>query len=235
MESPYSGKYFSILGDSISTLEGFNPDGYEVFYDLNRKYASGIYFESDTWWGSVIDKLGGKLLVNGSFSGSKVCCPHGAKTYSCGCGDERTSVLSVDGCSPDVIIVFMGTNDWGAGMKLYPESPSELNDMSIFSVAYSTMLDKLKRNYPEAKIWCFTLGVSCYSRDSDFVFPYEHGGIHIEKYCEVIRECAHKAGCRVVDMYSMKEPFDTIDGFHPSYFGMQAISEHVLLQLAQPS
>jgi len=28
----YSGKYFSILGDSISTLDGYNPEGHLVFY-----------------------------------------------------------------------------------------------------------------------------------------------------------------------------------------------------------
>lgn len=31
-KTPYFGKKFSILGDSISTLDGYNPIGYHLFY-----------------------------------------------------------------------------------------------------------------------------------------------------------------------------------------------------------
>jgi len=39
----YADKYFSVVGDSISTLEGFNPDGYKVFYYGERKELSAIH------------------------------------------------------------------------------------------------------------------------------------------------------------------------------------------------
>ena len=43
----YSGKYFSVLGDSISTFEGYNPADYAVFYDRDRKLGSGIITAED--------------------------------------------------------------------------------------------------------------------------------------------------------------------------------------------
>ena len=32
----------SIMGDSISTFESFNPDGYCVFYDAQMQYVNGL-------------------------------------------------------------------------------------------------------------------------------------------------------------------------------------------------
>ena len=64
MQTDYKSKYFSILGDSISTLAGYNPQGYEVFYKWDKMLQAGIFEAKDTWWGKVIDELGGKLLIN---------------------------------------------------------------------------------------------------------------------------------------------------------------------------
>ena len=33
-QSPYENRYFSILGDSLSTLSGYNPEECAVFYDV---------------------------------------------------------------------------------------------------------------------------------------------------------------------------------------------------------
>ena len=79
-------KYISVLGDSISTFEGCNPPGYKVYYDIDRQQANAIYIPGKTWWGRVIDALGGRLCVNNSYSGSLVS---GAQYHS-GCSDERT-------------------------------------------------------------------------------------------------------------------------------------------------
>ena len=42
-------KSVSILGDSISTFEGFNPDGYAVFYTPASQEANGLNGVFDTW------------------------------------------------------------------------------------------------------------------------------------------------------------------------------------------
>ena len=57
----YSGKYFSILGDSISTLDGYNPEGHLVFYAKDICRQIQIQGIKDTWWGKVIDFFDGKL------------------------------------------------------------------------------------------------------------------------------------------------------------------------------
>ena len=50
MKNKYFGKQFSILGDSISTLEGYNPRGYKVFYAGENSKNSGVITMQDTWW-----------------------------------------------------------------------------------------------------------------------------------------------------------------------------------------
>lgn len=50
-EEKYQDKLFSFLGDSITTLDGFNPPGYSVFYDKSTCLRAGIGGVTDTWWG----------------------------------------------------------------------------------------------------------------------------------------------------------------------------------------
>ena len=229
----YQNKYFSILGDSMSTLEGYSQPRHAAFYDTARKYESGVLRPADTWWGMVIDRLGGRLLVNNSISGSMVCKRSADQSPSYGCSDERTSALDWDGDLPDVIMVEMGMNDWGCGAKPTPDSEEEKGDISVFSEAYACMLKKLKANYPEAEIWCFTLPVSTCKRNANFVFPYCYAGRHIEEYCEVIRACAKAQDCRVIDWYSAADPYDTIDDFHPNREGMQTLADMAISQLCE--
>lgn len=225
-------KKISILGDSISTLEGYSAPEDAVFYQGLRKLESDIFFPEDTWWGQVSEALGGEVLVNNSFSGSLVC-KHPRFDYpSYGCSDERTSALGREGEAPDVILVFMGTNDWGAGMKTTPVIPAHRGDLAVFSVAYDAMLKKLRRNYPAAEIICFTPSVSRCSRMEDFSFPYRICGRHLEDYCAVIRDVAAENGCLLVDLYDPAEPYDTIDGFHPSAEGMKTLSTRAIRQLS---
>lgn len=227
----YENKYFSILGDSISTLEGFNPPENAVFYEGCRKFEAEVFSPEDTWWGQVIDRLGGRLLVNDSFSGSMVARHASCIIPSYGCSDERTSALHEGERKPDVILIFMGYNDFGCPMKPLPESEDERGDCSVFSVAYRAMLGKLRGNYPDAELWCFTLPISTQSSDADFIFPYRLAGIHLDEYCAVIRSCAAELGCRLIDLYRCRTPYDTIDKFHPNADGMKTLADAVLSML----
>ena len=217
-------KYFSILGDSVSTLDGYSYPEYASYYSGARKFEANIFSPADTWWGQVIDRLGGELLVNNSFSGSTVCFDPCYEIQSYGCSEERTSGLARDGLTPDVIMIFMGINDWGRGTKLIGKDSS---DPSCFSGAYDQMLKRLKINYPGAELWCFTLPIGTCSRDDEFAFPYCRGGVHIDEYCKVIRDCARKNGAKLIDIYGA-EPYDTVDGFHPDSTGMRTLSTAVL-------
>lgn len=224
LNSKYKGKYFSILGDSISTLAGVSRPYDAAYYEGMRKLETRVYCTKDTWWGIVIDALGGELLVNNSFSGSMVTKRKGCMIESYGCSDARTSDLSENGKSPDVIFAFMGYNDWGCGAEIYGENAE--NDLTVFSTAYETMIRKLRTNYPVAEILCFTLPVSKYEGRDEF--PYFYHGRHIEEYCNAIESVAKTLGCRVIDLYGACEPFDTSDGFHPNAEGMKTVADAVL-------
>ena len=224
MKGNYNGKYFSVLGDSISTLSDVSRPYDAAYYEGMLKLETRVYCIKDTWWGMVIGSLGGELLVNNSFSGSMVTKRKSCVIESYGCSDARTSDLSENGRSPDVIFLFMGYNDWGCGAEIYGENAE--NDLTVFSVAYEAAIRKLRANYPGAEIMCFTLPVSKYEGREEF--PYLYCGRHIGEYCEAIEEIARKNGCRVIDLYRECEPFDTSDGFHPNADGMKTIADAVL-------
>lgn len=231
MSNQYKNKLFSVLGDSISTLEGYSEPGDSVFYEGVKKLESDVLFAEDTWWGKVIQDVGGELLVNNSISGSMVCKHKDCLIPSYGCSDERTSALHMNDRTPDVIMLFLGINDWGFSMKTNPEQQSDENDLSVFSVAYQKMLEKLKINYPDAEIWCMTLPISTCSKIANFAFPYRYSGTHIEDYCEVIRNCAKTYDCRLIDLYLNDTPHDTIDGFHPNADGMNTLANAIIAKL----
>lgn len=228
-QNSYTGKRFSVLGDSISTFQGYSEPEYAAFYDTAHKLASGIIVPHNTWWGQVIGQIGGELLVNHSVSGSTVAWHPQYEVESYGCSAERTSALSKDGIVPDVIMVYIGTNDWGRGTCIYDSET--LQEPASFYAAYSVMIERLKKNYPNAEIWCFTLAISCCTRMPEFVFPYSYGGRHIDEYCRAIRECASKYSCRLIDLRMQSLPYDTIDGFHPNADGMKTIANAVMTSL----
>ena len=218
--SKYNNQYFSILGDSISTLDGYNPPECAVFYDWEQKSQSGVRAPEDTWWGQVIEALGGQLLANNSWSGSLVCKHPACEIESYGCSDARTGALGTEEQTPDVIMILLGLNDRGWGMRVTPGDGEE--GLSVFSVAYAAMLEKLKRNYPRAEIWCLTLPQG---KGGEFQGT---AGRRITDYCEAIRDCGGQAGCKVVDIYHQEQPYDTIDGYHPTAEGMKTIASAVL-------
>lgn len=223
----FENKKISIMGDSISTLEGYNPKGYNVYYSKDFSLTSGIKCPQDTWWGKVIERLGGELLVNNSWSGSWVAkLPDREELFFSACSDERTSGLHIGDVKPDVIIIYMGTNDWAFGAS--PECKCDiqiLKDQS-FKYAYNNMLTKLKKNYPDAQIWCCTLGISDLKK-----FPFKCGGTHIQVYCDIIREVSKENGCKVIDIYSSSVPYNAIDGFHPSPRGMETLAQIITKEI----
>lgn len=225
----YKNKYFSILGDSISTLEWYSTPDYAAYYNVERKLLSGVLCPADTWWGQVIEHFGGELLVNNSFAGSTVTWRPTYEIESYACSDERTASLHRDGTEPDVIMIFMGINDWGYGTVPAPLDKTQAEELSVFSTAYECMLEKLKKNYPQAEIWCFTLPIA--EREGGEDFPYSIGGKHIEEYCAVIRDCAGRYSCYVADLYCYANPYNTFDDFHPDVQGMKTLADAVIEQM----
>ena len=113
MKRNYRDRQFSVLGDSISTFEGVVPKGYSVYYERENRIRTGVVAPELTWWHKVVSALGGRILKNDSWSGCRVSRLHGSKKqFPSACSSERTSRLHTGDSNPDVIVVFLGTNDW---------------------------------------------------------------------------------------------------------------------------
>lgn len=230
----YYKKQFSVLGDSISTLAGFNPKGYNVFYDGESSERANIKEMQDTWWGKVIDFFGGELLVNNSWSGSRVTrLPDNEVLFPSGCSNERTGSLHINNVKPDVIIVYLGTNDWAFGASTCYADNILGDDFhcNSFDFAYSQMLSKIMSNYPNAEIWCCTLNTTFMSSNPSFEFPYAPAKMHIEKYNQIIMETAYMHKCKVIDLYNYHTPYDSIDGTHPNSDGMNTLATLMIKEM----
>ncbi len=234
-------KKFSILGDSISTLAGYNPEGYAVFYQGENCERSGVYEPLDTWWGKVIEYFGGELLVNDAYSGSRVSeLPnHAYRTRSpddfmvrfpSGISSRRVENLRKGRMKPDVIIIYMGTNDYGYGVPIscYRSDATMVSyENKYFDIAYETMLKAVCDRYPKTEIWCCTLCPGHVKGAAGSTFPYHLHGIPFAAYNQVILDVAEKYRCKVVDFSKYQFEYEAMDGTHPTAVGMSQIADVV--------
>ena len=231
MNAEYLGRRFSILGDSISTFEGCNPEGYNLFYCGENCTLTGVTAPEQTWWYQVIRSLEGELLVNNSWSGSRVArSPERKAQFPAACSDERTNDLHRDDMLPDVIIIFMGTNDWFFEVPLKTGFLSRLGlhgDDTEFGYAYDLMLKKLRTNYPLAEIWCCTLCEAYIAVHPEYKFPWGHTGKPATLFSSTIRKCAARRDCHVIDLESLHTPYESLDGAHPTAAGMTQLADMI--------
>ena len=239
-------RLFSILGDSISTFEGCNPEGFRVFYESERLEATGVLAPQDTWWAQVVGALDGELLANGSYSGSMV---EGAG-FPAGNSAERIAALARDGQTPDVILVFIGINDYGWGgadaqaagrgnalpvcldaVALGEEREPGLAPADAaerFGAAYEAMLARMRAAYPCAEIWCCTLCPGRVVGRDGSTFAYRLRGVHLDAYNAAIRNAAARQGCRVADVGALGRDYEGLEGTHPTARGMRQFAALVL-------
>ncbi len=229
-----AGTTFSILGDSISTYQGYNPVGYYAFFPDNGEVAE----VEDTWWRRVADDLELTLYVNGSSSGATVAGDStGTENPRCGCNELRTNDLSgPKGACPDRVVIFMGTNDMLKAIPLGDNDGTGLveeGEIKTFSDAYTLMLDKVQANYPLAEIYCCTLlPVGDYGTETPYVEFVNGGKLTSADYGETIIRIAENRGLPVIDLSDCGVTIEnlhemTSDGVHPTAAGMACIAEAV--------
>lgn len=139
----------SILGDSYSTFEDFvTPSTNELwYYAKNDSAKTNVNRVEDTWWWQVINNGGYKLEVNNSYSGATI----GYSGYDGNDYSKRSFLKRMYNIgSPDIILVFGGTNDSWAGEKVgeYKYSDWQWGDFYTFRPAMAYMVNWIKLHHP---------------------------------------------------------------------------------------
>lgn len=145
----------SILGDSYSTFEGYlTPDTMDIWYFPGKQDARRTDVENvgQTWWMQLIKKKNWKLELNNSWSGSTICYTgYRDEDYS-----RRSFITRVPALgSPDIILIFGGTNDSWANAPIgeFKYSDWRRYDLYTFRPAMACMLAKIKERYPTADVY----------------------------------------------------------------------------------
>ena len=146
----------SILGDSYSTFEGYlTPDTMDIWYFAGSRHdarSTDVSKVSETWWMQLIKKKNWKLEVNNSWSGSTICYTgYRDEDYSNRSFVLRTAALG----SPDIILIFGGTNDSWAGSPIgeYKYADWRRADLYTFRPAMACMLARIQERYPTADVY----------------------------------------------------------------------------------
>ena len=251
LTNKYKGKKISILGDSISTFG--DPDSrnqlgtycYSYYPTETCRYSAsgnvtidGVTYQSiafdveNTWWMRVINTLGASLGINESWRGTRVS----------GTGDSafnnqtRISHLGGNG-TPDLILVFGGTNDAGNDVTLGTFNGGNYSDydtaqkiaalpVTTFADAYKAMLIRLMYTYPTSEIVCILpTFTTSYYEISD-----------LDNYVEVIKEACDFFGIKWIDVRVSgitifnKDSY-LVDGIHPNATGMSLLADKVYKHL----
>lgn len=143
----------SILGDSYSTFKGYVlPDSNYVWYPQEKAENNDVQDVRQLWWHQLIREHGYRLCQNNSFSGATIChTGYDREDYSDRSYCTRLWYLG----SPDMILVFGGTNDTWAKSPVgdYQYSDWNRHDLFKFRPAMAYVLAKLQNRYPGTDIY----------------------------------------------------------------------------------
>lgn len=189
----------TVIGDSISTFQGYlSNSAYAVYYR-----SGGPITVWESWWMRLVSNLNAGLFSNMSSSGSRVTTT--LDTTSQPSGVTRSKIVkNSDGESPDIVIIYLGTNDWAANVAVgtYNGRGAVPTDGSTFREAYAMMLDNITSGSPKAKVFCCTL-LDRERGDSDKSAPEVNGsGVYLSEYNDAIKEIADVFNAEVIDLHT---------------------------------
>lgn len=245
----YKGLRCAIVGDSISSYVGTSPSNYQARYP-----ESDVTSVNQMWWKIVCDTLE-MIPVNCSWRGTKVVgAPKGNATAAC--SDARVADMGRDG-DPDIVIFFIGCNDWGSSNAPVAEYGSwNLDDLIIddsnysstqtindFGAAYSLMLAKTHRAYPHARLFCCTIMDELLRDDDKQYPPINVRGVSNYEWNKKIKDITEALGASCVDVhdcgincfnivhYCTDDTGSQGTALHPNKAGMALIAQKVISAL----
>ena len=262
----FSGLNISILGDSISSFAGVS-DGAAAETSNSTIANNGSYYygvhntalgitQADTWWQQTVDSLGANLLVNNSYAGSYIRRTNGnaVGAYAQRCVNLHDDTGDNAGTEPDIILIYLGTNDicadyasFGDPNAIDYDNLSDIADAAYGDIttaeAYAVMLYKIITTYENAEIYCLNVLESSYhTSDMKNALPFFNA--MIETVCARMGvnyvDICEKTGIRRDDSsYDTYIPSydgdDTVNYFHPGNAGMDLITECVLEAIVKNS
>jgi len=204
---------------------------------------------NSTWWQRTVNTVGASLLVNNSWSGSYVKDASTNAVSTPGAYLGRAQQLHDDtgdnaGQTPDMVFVFMGTNDY----YKYKANVGEINASAVSALktqvgdesyrattvaeAYAMMLLRIRQAYPTAEIYCLNVLESSISEAASLA---AFNGM-IEDVCSLVGatyvDICEQSGIRAGESYEVYVPSDDGDGtpnsLHPNALGMERIAEVVV-------
>lgn len=228
------GKKLSVFGASMCTYDGYsNNTDHNPTIGQNKQYYGTPDSENvkcrdltvgETFWGRLLQKYEMTLCVNNSWSGSKILDDNLA---AAGWNTRPCELHRNDGTTPDIIVSFMGNNDFSkerpAGEvtdDLFDRVSAEDFVPTTFAEGYATMLFKVTDRYPNAKMFVFNMAWRTAEKSELLI-----------KYNEIIEKVTAHYGVYVVRLTeSRMSGLDyakyTCDGkLHPNAEGMAVWSE----------
>ncbi len=258
--SGFQGKTISILGDSICTYKNYSSGNSADSTNSTIRNNRDYYYDGrhdvtikDTWWIQAKNKLGAKILVNNSYSGTTIFIPGNTSRADTGLAravNLHDNTGKNSGKKPDIIAVYMGTNDFSyhksklgtAEAINYKKLITKQGSRYVYAnpqtscEAYAIMLHKIHTKYPKSEIYCFT------------TLPRETKDAKektlLKNFNKSIKQIADHFNCYIVDLYNDTGITDNpkllnryiYDGHvHPNKKGMDAITNAFLSSLYENS
>ncbi len=245
LQQVLNGKTLSILGDSISTFGGVsNATSVNDTLGTNDVYYwDGSYNDAElswwlpinlnqTWWKQTADYANMRVLVNNSNSGSSVTDIRTNRVPGyIRCNQLHSNVGEVE--NPDIIAVFMGTNDYLSNCPCDESVNSSVYQMvkedgftpraTNFVEACTFMFDQIATKYQNAKVFVFTL--------PQMSEPNHTSRRNINK---ILGELATHYGAEMVQLADTAlDDYNkyTADGIHPNTKGMDIMTEQFIKAL----
>ena len=189
------------------------------------------------------------LVSNASYSASQVCGDTTVASGWTGCSDARINALKNGTVLPDIIICYIGINDWAVSNPFgtftsTDEVDLESTRITEFSEAYALMLYKIRNTYPDAQLFCVNIFEGRPLAD-DFVYPILNANSNsLHEMNHIIAEIAHIFGAAVIDLqtcgihyWNVKQytinRTETDTGIHPNAAGMSIIANTVYKKLVE--
>lgn len=225
-DGPLKGVKFAVMGNSISSYKGTQPQGYYYNYTPDKLPKDSI------WWALLEKKTGAVMIANSSWSGATVAFRkdrENVDTISYFYSDNRVNSLARNGI-PGAVFVLGGTNDWSIGQKMGSEASGF--DVNTFYGAYSLMADKISKRYPGTPLYLCSILPRKQPRDKP-----NNAGWTMHQGNQVIQEIAQKYHAVYVDLEQCGLDSDlslyTSDGLHPTAKGMELIADEIIKRVKQ--